>query len=51
MLGGSALIGFAAYMYARWRRSSDSEDSRTKREWSDRSKMMDDLFGRQLMGP
>jgi len=48
---GSALVGAAAYVYVRWKRSSDSEDSRTKREWSERSKMIDDLFRRQLMGP
>lgn len=48
---GAVLIGFAVYVYVRWKRSVGSEDSRTKREWRDRSELLDQVLGRQLMGP
>ena len=49
LLAGAGLIAGAAYLYLRWRRRRDAEDSRTKREWNERSRALDELLSRQFL--
>lgn len=49
LLAGSGMIAGAVYLYARWRKKRGAEDSRTKREWTERSRMLEDLLGREFL--
>jgi len=50
LIAGSGMIAGAVYLYVRWMRKRGAEDSRTEREWNERSRMLEELLGRQFQG-
>jgi hypothetical protein len=51
LLAGAGLMAGAAYLYMRLKKRQDSEEFTTEREWNERSMVLEEILGRQLLRP